>query len=136
VTNEFHGPPQVLVSDLAQRRPVRHLEVELVGTRSNRGGLGAVVTVIAGGHSQVEPMDGKSGYLSQSAMPLWFGLGDAEKVDRVEVAWPSGARQVIENPPLGKRLVVTEPAAEPRMAPAAAADRPPSGGSSPAGAPG
>ncbi|HEX2164504.1 MAG TPA: CRTAC1 family protein [Thermoanaerobaculia bacterium] len=113
VTNEFNGPPQVLVSDLSGRRPVRWIEVDLVGTRSNKGGLGAVVTVVAGGLEQMEPMDGKSGYLAQSDLPLWFGLGEATKVDRVEVAWPSGARQTIESPPIGRRLTVTEPG-EPR----------------------
>jgi enediyne biosynthesis protein E4 len=116
VTNEFHGPPQVLVSDLAARRPVRRLEVELVGTRSNRAGLGAVVTVTAGGLAQKAVNDGKSGYLAQSAMPLWFGLGEATTVERVEVAWPSGARQVVERPPLDRRLVVTEPGERPAAA--------------------
>jgi enediyne biosynthesis protein E4 len=109
VTNEFHGPPQVLVSDLAERRPVRRLEIELVGTRSNRAGLGAVVIVTAGALAQKAVNDGRSGYLAQSAMPLWFGLGEASVVERVEVAWPSGTRQVVERPPLDRRLVVTEP---------------------------
>ena len=38
--------------------------------------------------------DGKSGYLSQSALPLYFGLGDADRIDRIEVDWPSGKKQV------------------------------------------
>jgi hypothetical protein len=39
--------------------------------------------------------DGKSGYLSQSVLPLYFGLGDATKIDRIEVDWPSGQKQVV-----------------------------------------
>ena len=39
--------------------------------------------------------DGKSGYLSQSSLPLYFGLGTAEGIDRVEVLWPSGSRQEV-----------------------------------------
>jgi hypothetical protein len=39
--------------------------------------------------------DGKSGYLAQSALPLYFGLGDATRIDRVEVDWPSGKKQVV-----------------------------------------
>jgi len=109
VTNELNDVPQVLLSDLAERRPVRRLEVALVGTASNRDGLGARVTVTAGGLSQLELHDGKSGYLSQSSLPLYFGLGDATEVDRVEVLWPSGRRKTIERPLLGARLVVTEP---------------------------
>jgi hypothetical protein len=37
--------------------------------------------------------DGKSGYLSQSSMPLYFGLGDATQIDSIEVSWPSGKKQ-------------------------------------------
>jgi hypothetical protein len=112
VTSEFNSRPQVLVSDLAERHPPHWLEVDLVGTRSNRDGLGARVTVTAGGLSQLALHDGKSGYLSQSDLPLYFGLGDAESVERVVVEWPSGTRQVIAAPPANQRLVITEPAAE------------------------
>ena len=85
----------VLVSDLAERKPIRWLKVVLVGTASNRNGLGALVRVGAGGKVYVKQNDGKSGYLSQSVLPLYFGLGEAAKVDRVEVAWPSGRKQVV-----------------------------------------
>ena len=81
VTNDFNSAPQVLVSDLAQRRPIHWLQVALAGTASNRNGLGATVRVRAGGHVYTKYNDGKSGYLSQSALPLYFGLGDAEKID-------------------------------------------------------
>jgi enediyne biosynthesis protein E4 len=95
VTNEFNSAPQVLVSDLAQRQPIHWLKVALTGTVSNRNGLGATVRVSAGGRVLTEWNDGKSGYLSQSVLPLYFGLGDLTKIDRVEVAWPSGRRQVV-----------------------------------------
>jgi hypothetical protein len=94
VTNDFNSAPQVLVSDLAQRRPIHWLQVALVGTASNRNGLGAIVRVRAGGHVYTKYNDGKSGYLSQSVLPLYFGLGDADRIDRVEVDWPSGRKQV------------------------------------------
>jgi hypothetical protein len=42
--------------------------------------------------------DGKSGYLSQSSLPLYFGLGEAARVDRIEVDWPSGIKQVVPGP--------------------------------------
>jgi len=42
-------------------------------------------------------VDGKSGYLSQSILPLYFGLGAAASIDRVEVDWPSGKRQVVRS---------------------------------------
>jgi hypothetical protein len=95
VTNDFNSEPQVLISDLAQRHAVHWLAVALVGTRSNRNGLGAAVRVSAGGRVLTQWNDGKSGYLSQSVLPLYFGLGDATKIDRVEVDWPSGLKQTI-----------------------------------------
>jgi hypothetical protein len=95
ITNDFNSAPQVLVSDLAQRRTIHWLKVALTGAASNRNGFGATVRVVAGGRVLTEWNDGKSGYLSQSVMPLYFGLGDAATVDRVEVDWPSGRRQVV-----------------------------------------
>jgi hypothetical protein len=110
VTNDFNSEPQVFISDLAQRKHIHWLKVVLVGTASNRNGLGATVRLHAGGHTYMRYNDGKSGYLSQSALPLYFGLGDATKIDSLEVAWPSGRQQVLttgldEN----KTLEVKEP---------------------------
>jgi hypothetical protein len=96
VTNDFNSPPQILVSNLAQRRRIHWLKVKLTGTKSNRDGLGARVLVTAGGRTLMKYHDGKSGYLSQSSLPLYFGLGDADKVDHVEVDWPSGTKQTID----------------------------------------
>ena len=110
VTNEFGAEPMVLLSDLSEKRRVRFVQVALRGTRSNRSGLGAVVTVTAGGARHTQVLDGKSGYLSQSLMPLYFGLGDAERIERVEVAWPSGRRQLARMPvELNGTLTIQEP---------------------------
>lgn len=95
VTNEFNDRPQVLISNLTDKRPIHYLKVKLAGIRSNRDGLGANVTVRSGGRRLTQFKDGKSGYLSQSSLPLYFGLGDATSVDAVEVLWPSGTNQVI-----------------------------------------
>jgi hypothetical protein len=95
VTNDFNSEPQVLISDLAQRKKINWLKIILVGTRSNRNGLGATVSVHAGGQTYTKYNDGKSGYMSQSVLPLYFGLGDATRIDRVEVKWPSGREQSV-----------------------------------------
>jgi enediyne biosynthesis protein E4 len=94
VTNDFNSAPQVLISDLTERRAIHWIAVVLAGTASNRNGLGATVRVRAGGRVYTKYNDGKSGYLSQSATPLYFGLGDAAAVERIEVDWPSGRKQV------------------------------------------
>jgi hypothetical protein len=108
VTNEFNSVPQVLVSDLAQRRTISYLKVRLVGTKSNRDGLGAQVVVSAGDLRISKWQDGKSGYLSQSALPLYFGLGDAKHVDTIQVQWPSGYNQTASNPKLNTTIKIVE----------------------------
>jgi enediyne biosynthesis protein E4 len=95
VTNDFNSEPQVLISNLAQRKPILWIKIMLSGTTSNRNGLGASVRVQAGGKIYTHYNDGKSGYLAQNALPLYFGLGDATRIDRVEVDWPSGKKQVV-----------------------------------------
>jgi hypothetical protein len=50
-------------------------------------------------------MDGASGYLSHSILPLYFGLGAAEKADRIEVLWPSGRKQVVAGPVTAGRVL-------------------------------
>lgn len=93
VTNEFNAAPMVLLSNLSERTRVRYLAVKLVGSASNRDGLGAVVKVRAGGTTYTKVFDGSSGYLSHSLYPLYFGLGTADAVESVEVVWPSGRTQ-------------------------------------------
>jgi hypothetical protein len=110
VTSEFNDFPQVLVSNLAERRKVWFLKIRLEGTHSNRDGLGAMVQVRAGSQTFTRFHNGKSGYLSQSALPLYFGLGNAGKIDSIQVHWPSGTRQVLStNLPLNVLIKVKEP---------------------------
>lgn len=82
----------------------RWLIVRLVGTRSNRDGIGARVTV----GNQVRTMSTASGYASSSHAGLHFGLGRARDVPRVEVQWPSGIRQTLENVKTNQVLEIRE----------------------------
>jgi len=111
VTNEFNAGPQVLVSDLAQRHGVHFLKVRLRGTRSNREGLGArVAVVLPDGRRILKVLDGKSGYLSQSDLPLYFGLANADHAGAIDVRWPSGRRQNLVGPiKAGQTIEVIEP---------------------------
>lgn len=98
VTNEFNDRPMVLVSDLdRQMEDLGYLKVELVGTESNRDGLGALVSVHTDSMTITRFNGGKSGYLAQSSLPLYFGLGE-EDVTRIEVTWPTGEEQVLDGP--------------------------------------
>jgi hypothetical protein len=110
VTNDFNSEPQILISDLAQRKEIHWLKVVLEGTVSNRNGLGATVRVHVGDRVLTKYNDGKSGYLSQSVLPLYFGLGDAKTIDRVEVNWPSGRKQMLtKDLHVNRTLEITEP---------------------------
>ena len=113
VTNEFNSRPRILISDLAQKHPIHWLKVHLTGTRSNRDGLGAKVEVKVGDTVYTQVHDGKSGYMAQSALPLYFGLGEATKADRVTVTWPSGEVQTLsEGLAANQQLEITEPAGD------------------------
>ena len=98
ITGEFGSAPQILVSNLSERRAVNWLKVKLVGTFSNRDAIGSYVTVSAGDLQMTRFVDGKTGYLAQSSLPLYFGLDDATTIDRITVTWPSGGEQVLEGP--------------------------------------
>ena len=111
VTGEFGAEPQVLISNLAQKKKVPFLRVDLTGTRSNRDGLGALVTVKSGEQRMLQQVDGKSGYLTQSSVPLYFAL-PAGRADSVEVIWPSGTRQIVtEGLEPGSTVEIKEPQA-------------------------
>jgi hypothetical protein len=81
------------------------LRVKLVGTKSNRDGIGAVVRVTSAGAKQWQMLRSGSSYLSQSELVLTFGLGTATKADSIEIQWPSG--QVDKLPGLASDQTVT-----------------------------
>ena len=82
--------------------------LSLIGTRSNRSAIGARVKVIAGGRTQLGEVRSGGSYLSQSDLRLHFGLGTAASIDRIEIAWPSGTRQVLEKQAADRVLNITE----------------------------
>ncbi len=108
VTNEFNASPMVLISNLTEKTRVHYLAVKLIGTTSNRDGLGAIVKVTAAGSTYTKVFDGDSGYLSHSLYPLYFGLGAAERVDRIEVQWPSGKKQTVQAAKINSTIEVRE----------------------------
>ena len=91
------------------------LTLALEGTRSNRDGVGARVTVTASGRTQVSMRFGGGSYQSASDQRLHFGLGAARIVDRVEVTWPSGGRDSYQGlgADAGYRLREGDPAVKP-----------------------
>ena len=93
------GAPLLLRND----RPIdrRWVRLKLVGTRANRDALGATVQLKAGGKTQWRTVTANRGYLSSSALPLTFGLGEATGVESIEIVWPGGQRQSVPAPQPG-----------------------------------
>lgn len=112
VTNEFNTEPLVLINNLTSvsATNTQYLKVSLKGTISNRSGIGARVELKTDIGNYVQVMDGKSGYLSQSSMPLYFGLGASNKLEEIRVSWPSGIQHVISQPiKMNTLLEIEEP---------------------------
>ena len=82
------GPPRLLKNEVQSGNHWIRLKLEGDGKRSNRSAIGAQVTVEAGGLVQRREVVSGRGYLSQSELVLTFGLGKAEKIDRITVKWP------------------------------------------------
>jgi hypothetical protein len=90
--------------------PARHwLGVELEGTVSNRGAIGARVELHWGGRVQRQDVVAASGFSAQNQRRLHFGLGAAAQVDRVVITWPSGQRDTLVGPEVDRVHTVTEP---------------------------
>jgi enediyne biosynthesis protein E4 len=94
VINNMGAPPSLLVN---QVRSNNHwIGIRTVGTKSNRDGIGARVTVKAGARTFVDEVRSGSSYISNNDMRVHFGLGAASKVDWVEVRWPGGLTERFE----------------------------------------
>ena len=85
-----------------QRSGNRSIRFRLVGTKSNRDGIGARVRVVSGGLSQWRMVKSGSSYLSQSELPVTFGLEKRDRVERAEVTWPSGRTEEFTNLAAGR----------------------------------
>ena len=80
----------------------------LVGTKSNRAAIGTRITVRAGKLVQMDEVRGGSSYLSQSDLRLHFGLADENKIDSVQVNWPSGKVEILQNLPSDRIFTIVE----------------------------
>jgi hypothetical protein len=102
-----NGPARLLRNDGGDRNHV--LRVRVVGTRSNRDGIGARVTVAPeGAPRQWGLVRTGSSYASQSELPLTFGLGSSARPVRVEVAWPSGVVDTIPSVAADRTITIEE----------------------------
>src|SRR5215471_7772260 len=101
-----NGPAHLYRNDqLSGNRSIRFY---LTGTKSNRDAIGATVRVFANGLVQSRMVKGGSSYLSQSELPLTFGVEKRDRVDRVVIDWPSGQTEEFKNLATGRAYDCTE----------------------------
>ncbi len=95
VVGDIDGAPMVMRNrGIAGRHWV---SFELQGTKSNRLALNARIAIVAGGMTQTDEVHSGGSYLSQNDLRIHFGLGNATKIDKVEVHWPSGKSETLTN---------------------------------------
>lgn len=105
ILTQAEGAPLLLRND--QKQGHHWLRLKLVGTRSNRDAIGAWIKVRLGSRVLSRQVMPTRSYLSQSELPVTFGLGNSEKVDSVEIVWPGGNKQKV-TAPVDRYTVVTE----------------------------
>jgi hypothetical protein len=103
---ENNGPARLYRNDHTSGR--RSIRLELIGTASNRDAIGAEVVVEVGGAKQRQRVHSGSSYLSQSELPLTFGLGREDQIDRALVRWPCGREEEFPRLQAGRRYRLIE----------------------------
>ncbi|MXY81430.1 MAG: CRTAC1 family protein [Gemmatimonadetes bacterium] len=103
---ELNDLPTLLRNDGGDQN--NYLIVRTEGTKSNRDGIGARVKLRCGDVTQVNEVRSGSSYLSQNDLRVHFGLGECTTVDRLEVFWPSGLAESVEDLSVNRVLVIRE----------------------------
>ncbi len=101
-----NGPAFLYRND--QNAGNKSVRFRLVGTKSNRDAIGSEVRVESGGVMQSRLIKSGSSYLSQSELPVTFGVGKRDSIDRVLILWPSGRSEEFKNLASGKAYECVE----------------------------
>jgi hypothetical protein len=101
-----NGPAYLYRNDLDNGH--RSVRLRLIGTKSNRDAIGAVIKFESSGLAGSRTVKSATGYLSQSELPVTIGLGRRDSLQRVTVFWPSGRTEEYKNLAAGGRLVIEE----------------------------
>jgi enediyne biosynthesis protein E4 len=104
ITNN-NGRPNLLLNEGGRANAIL---VRTIGTKSNRSGIGTRLTLVTAGHRQIREVQSGSSYLAQNDLRAHFGLGEANRAERLEIRWPSGATEVVENLPANHVITVRE----------------------------
>jgi hypothetical protein len=107
LVNNQNEPPTLLDQHTAPAGA--WIILELQGTKSNRSAIGARVELTAGGRTQIREVRSGGSYLSQSDLRLHFGLDGAARADKVEIRWPNGGEQTVDDLDAGRVHHIREP---------------------------
>lgn len=94
VINNNNAQPTLYLNDV--KRSGAAVEIKLEGTRSNRDAVGARLRLTVAGKTMTRQVEAGSGYAAESMLPVHFGLGEADRIEAVEITWPSGLVQRFE----------------------------------------
>jgi hypothetical protein len=108
VTNNGAGVNLLLNEGLAQAGNANAILIRVIGTKSNRGGIGTRLTLTTGGRRQLREVQSGSSYLTQNDLRAHFGIGAANRSERLEMRWPSGATEVVQDLPANHVITVRE----------------------------
>lgn len=105
--NNQNAAPSLLKQFM--RPPGHWIALKLTGVQSNRSALGAKVRLTAASRTQYDEVRSGGSYLSQNDLRLHFGIGEATRIDRIEIQWPSGQQQVLRDVSSDRVLAIGEP---------------------------
>lgn len=108
VTNNVNGPASIFENRATDVTGSNYLKIDLKGDAPNTYGIGARITLFAGGQKQYLEQFPTRGYLSSVSPTLHFGLGAVEEVDSLQVVWPDGRKQTIRSISANQRLTVRQ----------------------------
>ncbi len=109
VTNNGAGVNLLLNEGLAEAAGrANAMLIRVIGTKSNRSGIGTRLTLTTGGRRQLREVQSGSSYLTQNDLRAHFGLGAANRSERLEIRWPSGATEVVQDLPANHVITVRE----------------------------
>ncbi len=106
VITQLNGAPLLLRNEQNLHR--HWVRLKLLGTRDNRDAIGAWARLRAGNRTFTQQVMPTRGYMSQSELPLTFGLGKIDQIDGLEIVWPNGTKQQVPVPKLDRVTVIKQ----------------------------
>jgi len=104
--NSVNGPPELLRADSLNQN--NWIKIKTVGVKSNRDGIGARIKCVTENGSQIDEVRSGGSYYSQNDLRIHFGLGKSQRVESLEISWPSGNVDTLRNVAANQLVVVKE----------------------------